>query len=70
MLCTTRVNQHEKWTINRIKLKTIARTLGEARESSYIGRNIKINKKTMVEELNNEFEIQIRAQKALTDATQ
>ena len=44
--------------------------LGEARESSYIGRNIKINKNKMAEELNNEFDTQVRVQKAFVEATQ
>ena len=69
MLCTTRVNRYESRTNYRIKLKTIARKLGKARESSYIGRNIKINRKTMAEELNNEFDTQVRVQKAFVEAT-
>ena len=36
MLYATRVNRYESRTNYRIKLKTIARKLGKAKESSYI----------------------------------
>ena len=65
MLCTTRVNRYESRTNYRIKLKTIARKLGEARESSYIGRNIKINKKMAKIEITKEqFTAYVKVQKS------